>query len=56
MLRLAYAVEALVTGSVLGVADLLGKCCGVRAVRREMMPYLLWDEWERRKSGGGKRS
>jgi hypothetical protein len=45
VLRLAYAVEALVMGSVLGVAGLLGKCCGVRAVRRERrMPHLLWDE------------
>jgi len=55
VLRLAYAVGALVTGSVLGVAGLLGKCCGVRAVRRERMPHLLWDEWERRKPGGGKK-
>jgi len=55
VLGLAYAVEALVTGSVLGVASLLGKGCGVGAVRRERMPHLLWDEWERRKSGGGKK-
>jgi hypothetical protein len=55
VLRLAYALEALVTGSVLGVAGLLGKCCGVRVVGRERMPHLLWDEWERRESGGGKK-
>ena len=55
VLRLAYVVEVLVTGAVLGVAGLLGKCCWVKAVRRERMPELLWDEWERRKSGGGKK-
>jgi len=55
VLRLAYAVEALVMGSVLSVAGLLGKCCGARAVRRERMPHLLCDEWERRNSGGGKK-
>ena len=55
VLRLAYVVEVLVTGAVLGVAGLLGKCCWVKAVRRERTPELLWDEWERRKSGGGKK-
>lgn len=55
VLRLAYVVEMLVIGAVLGVAGFLGKCCWVKAIRRERMPELLCDEWERRKSGGGKK-
>ncbi|OCK79814.1 hypothetical protein K432DRAFT_299023 [Lepidopterella palustris CBS 459.81] len=56
LLRLAYRVEWIVAHLILGAASALGKVFGMKAVRKEMTPKALWNEWESRRANGGKTS